>query len=354
MTIKGLIDANDQVVDSIATPHGTATVSPDRLTVIYTPATDFVGIDTFEYVVQDGRGGEDTGSVDVDVIDAVPSNVSGVIYIDANGDGIQQPGELTLAGIDVTLTGTNVRGTELDITVKTDAHGKFMFSGILPNAEGDTVGYSISAQTPKYLDDGREAIIDTVVDENYDPGHYGNDNFAGINLGVWGTDRSTDNYSFGEAGLSSKYIKLTQYLASNRKGLMLGTDGKGGDTYWFSVLQGWDGIESVSFEFSNPTTPEGMASALLTVKGTNGQTYQKTLQYFKDYDFAGDPRTDGCVIFLKGSAADYGFNFEVAYGDAEGEDAMPMEAEQLELLAVGGAAQYAQGVDAVFGNDDWA
>ena len=62
--------------------------------MIYTPGTDFIGIDTFRYVVQDGRGGEDTGSVQVDVIDAVPSDVSGVIYIDANGDGVQQAGEL--------------------------------------------------------------------------------------------------------------------------------------------------------------------------------------------------------------------------------------------------------------------
>ena len=155
-----------------------------------------------------------------------------------------------------------------------------------------------------HLDDGREAIIDATVDDNYDPGHW-DDVFTGINLGVWGTDRASDNYSFGEAGLSSKYIKLTQYLASNRKGLMLGSNGDG-DTYWFSVLQGWDGIKSVSFEFTDPTKPEGMASALLTVTSTNGQVYTKTLSYFKDYDFAGDPRTvDGCVIFLKGSAADY-------------------------------------------------
>ncbi len=361
LTIKGLLDASDQVVDFLVTPHGEVRVSDDRLTLIYTPDTDFETVgndfDTFRYVVQDGRvdlqgnPGEDIGDVQIDVIDAVPSDISGVIYIDANRDGVQQPVELTLAGVEVTLTGTNIRGAAVNVKVKTDADGKFTFAGILPNAEDDTVGYSISAQTPKYLDDGRESIIDTLVDENYDPGHNGSDVFAGINLGVWGTDRSTDNYAFGEAGLSSRYIKLTQYLASTRKGLMLGSDGDG-ETYWFSVLQGWDGIESVSFEFADPTKPEGMASALLTVKGTNGQTYQKTLSYFKDYDFAGDPRADGCVIFLKGSAADFGFN--LAYHDGEGEGPMSLDAEQLELVAAGDGTQYARGVDVVFGSDDWA
>ena len=101
LTIKGLLDANDQMADTITTPHGTATVSVDRLTVIYTPNTDFETVgndfDTFRYIVQDGRGGEATGSVEVDVIDAVPSDVSGVIYIDANGDGVQQDGEITLS-----------------------------------------------------------------------------------------------------------------------------------------------------------------------------------------------------------------------------------------------------------------
>ncbi len=190
------------------------------------------------------------------------------------------------------------------------------------------------------------------MDENYDPGQDGNDIFTGVNLGVWGTDRAHSNYTFGEAGLSSQYIKLSQYLASSRKGLMLGTDGDG-DTYWFSVLQGWDGIESVTFEFADSTVPEGMVSGLLTVTGTNGQTYQKTLSYFKDYDFAGDPRNNGCVIFLKGSAADFGFDM-LASNDGEGEQVTPIETQQLEMLAGGDAAQYAQGVDAVFGSDDWA
>ncbi len=353
LTIKGLLDANDQVVNSIKTPHGTATVSGDRLTIIYTPDTDFetVGndLDTFEYVVQDGRGGEDIGAVEVDVIDAVPSDLSGVIYIDANGDGIQQSHELTLGGIDVTLTGTNIRGTAVDLTVKTDAHGVFTFAGILPNAEGDTVGYSIAARTPKYLNDGRETIIDMLADENYTPGQAGNDVFAGINLGVWGTDRSASNYSFGEAGLSSKYIKLSQYLASTRKGIMLGTDGDG-ETYWFAVQQGWEGVESISFDFANHMTPEGMATAMLTVVGTNGQTYQKSLSYFRDYDFAGDPRVDGCVVFLKGSAADFGF--DLAAHDGEGE-AMS-EGDTIEMLAAADSGRYAEGVDAVFGAGDWA
>ncbi len=37
---------------------------------------------------------------------------------------------------------------------------------------------------------------------------------------------------------------------------------------------------------------------------------------------------------------------------AEGE--MPFDAQELEMLANGNAAQYREGVDAIFGSNDWA
>jgi len=356
LTIKELVGQGpDGVLD---TAHGSARVSDDGLKVIYTPDPGFETVggdfDSFNYIVQDGRGGETEGQAQIDVIDAVPSDISGVVYVDANADGIQQPNELTLAGVEVTLSGVNIRGAMVDMTVQTDGQGVFMFPGILPSAEDSTQGYSITAQTPEYMNDGLESIIDSTADEDYNPGLAQNDLFSGIQLGVWGAgDRSAQNYAFGESGLASGFIKLTQYLASHRNGLMLATDGDG-DTFWFSMVEGWEGVESVQFTFdsipaANSSDNSGLAGATLTV---NGQT--RRLSYFTHYDFAGDPRDGGVVVFLKGSAADFGFQLASGGADASGEGEMAGEADELEMLAAGDAGQYQQGVDAVFGSGDWA
>ncbi len=349
LTIKELVGQNASGI--LQTPHGTARVSANGLLVIYTPDPGFETVgtdfDSFEYVVQDGRGGEATGLAEVEVIDAVPTDISGSAFIDANGDGVQQSAEMKLAGIDVRLTGMNIRGDHVDITVQTDSHGVFRFGGILPS--GDASGYSISSSTPRYLDDGQETIINTFADDDYDPGDVHDDSFTGIDLGVWGANgRAEQNYSFGESGLKSQYIKLSQYLASTQHGLMLATDGRG-DTFWYSIVDGWEGVESIQFEFSSippvgSTNNSGLATATLTV---NGQSRQ--ISYYTHFDFAGDPRNGGCVVFLKGTLADMGF-----VADAEGEGEQFVESEQLELLAARGGVQYRAGVDAVFGSDDWA
>ena len=161
LIIIGLGPAN--VTTGYKTPHGTASISPDGTKIIYTPDLDFETVgtdyDEFTYTIDDGREGADedgrpgrlVATVKVDVVDAVPSDISGVIYLDVNNNGVRDPQEIELAGVEVTLTGTNMRGVPMNITVKTDVNGVFMFLSILPNAEDDTVGYKISrrdAQVP--------------------------------------------------------------------------------------------------------------------------------------------------------------------------------------------------------------
>ena len=219
LTIIGL---GPQDLATIKTPHGTATISPDGKSILYTPDPGFETVgddfDTFTYTISDGRGGTDVGNVSVDVIDAVPSDISGVVYLDVNNNGIHDPQEIELAGVEVTLTGTNLRGVALNLTVKTDVNGVFMFENILPNAEEDTVGYSIQSATAKFLIDGKDSIVDATVGEDLNPGTAGNDIFTGIDLGLLGTQRADDNYAFGERGLSSKYITIAQYLSSTTHG----------------------------------------------------------------------------------------------------------------------------------------
>ena len=116
---------------------------------------------------------------------------------------------------------------------------------------------------------------------------------------------------------------------------MLATDGLG-ETHWFSSLEGWEGVTDVSFEFGSIADGQGMATATMRVTDSSGTVYTKSLSYYKDYDFAGDPRDGGCVVFIRGSAADYG----IGTGS--------------QLTAVSDAQQYQDDVDAIFGNGEWA
>ncbi len=322
---------------------GTATISADGTKIIYTPAagfeTDDTGLfDTFYYQVSDREtdGLTSVALVEVDVLDAVPSDISGVIYLDVNNNGVHDTQEVELAGVNVTLTGTNVRGEAVNLTVKTDVNGVFRFAGILPNAESDTVGYSISAATPKYLIDGLDTITDTVVDDNYTPGTAHNDIFTGIDLGLWGTQRSHDNYAFGERGLTSKYVSIGQYLASTKKGLAVATSMSGND-YWFTVLQGWEGIKEVDCQLAS-----NLETCLLRVKDASDVWHEKTISY-KKYYVAGDQAAGEYLIYFNGTAADLGFTLAAnGEGEGEGEGCDPYDAD------------FANGADQVFEQGEWA
>ncbi|QWC15844.1 tandem-95 repeat protein [Cellulomonas dongxiuzhuiae] len=107
-------DANgDQIsvrsVTPTSTQGGTVTIAPDDGSVVYTPRPGFRGTDTFDYVVQDTRGGSDTATVTVTVANGLPVaqpdtytvNAGGTVALDLlandsdpDGDAIQIAGIL--------------------------------------------------------------------------------------------------------------------------------------------------------------------------------------------------------------------------------------------------------------------
>lgn len=65
----GANDVNDTLtITSVGTAqNGTVTISNDKKTLIYTPVTGFIGLDTFTYTVTDVGGATDTATVNVEV-----------------------------------------------------------------------------------------------------------------------------------------------------------------------------------------------------------------------------------------------------------------------------------------------
>jgi len=61
-----------------------------------------------------------------------PATVAGRVFLDANDDGVKQPGESGVPGVAVTLTGTDDLGRPVDLTTATGPDGTYRFAGLRP------------------------------------------------------------------------------------------------------------------------------------------------------------------------------------------------------------------------------
>jgi SdrD B-like domain len=71
-----------------------------------------------------------------------PSQVSGLVYVDQDRDGVADDTEPRLSGVNVLITGTTAGGASFGATTTTDAGGIYMFTGLAAGT------YTIAAVTP--------------------------------------------------------------------------------------------------------------------------------------------------------------------------------------------------------------
>jgi len=107
------------------------------------------------------------------------SGITGVVWEDRNNDGVVDPGEPGLPGVDVVLTGTDIQGNPITpVTVVTDANGEYSFTNLPPGtytvtestqpagtADGQTVPGSTggSGSTAGSATDGNPSTITTIT-----------------------------------------------------------------------------------------------------------------------------------------------------------------------------------------------
>jgi protocatechuate 3,4-dioxygenase beta subunit len=60
--------------------------------------------------------------------------IGNYVWLDEDGDGVQDAGEAGIPNVKVTLTGTATDGTQYTLTTYTDANGGYLFSGIKPGS----------------------------------------------------------------------------------------------------------------------------------------------------------------------------------------------------------------------------
>jgi len=81
--------------------------------------------------------GEYLDSIDAGLLQAAA--IGDRVWIDLDGDGIQDEGEPDLAGVTVTLTGTDAFGNRVALTTTTGRDGRYSFAGFVPGTYTVTV-----------------------------------------------------------------------------------------------------------------------------------------------------------------------------------------------------------------------
>jgi len=142
---------SDQILTVISVQsavNGTVELDAANGVIIFTPDTDFIGTASFQYTVQDNGGGNtdtSSGMVTVNVEEFQPSIVAGKVWVDENQNGIIDPSERTLGGVEVTLSGSSLGQQVPARTVVTLADGSYDFEDLGPGS------YEVRFQSPAFM-----------------------------------------------------------------------------------------------------------------------------------------------------------------------------------------------------------
>ena len=82
----------------------------------------------------------------------LPGSLAGYVYLDANGNGVKDPGESGIAGVTVTLTGISVFGQPVNVAQTTASDGSYKFLNVL------TGSYTITETQPAGYIHGQETL----------------------------------------------------------------------------------------------------------------------------------------------------------------------------------------------------
>jgi hypothetical protein len=285
-------DGNDTlIIKSVGTGSngGTLTISQDERTLLYTPAADFVGTETFSYTLADGEDQTSQATVTLTVRDFVPSSLSGFVYVDVNNDGIRDAGEMMLVGVTITLGGTDNDGNVVNLTRQTGNDGSYEFLDLAPGT------YTLTETQPVLLLDGMETV-------GSQGGTSTVNNQIAITLeeGVTGT-----NNNFGERGRAAQFINLMDLLASSYDESLLSAVHDTTGSAWFAVDDSWSQAELTQITRQPDTQPSGL---LLKASDGNGGQQQASISVADTQLVSLAGETDQQSLFrFRGDPAAYTF-----------------------------------------------
>ena len=228
------------------TQGGTVTISSGSRDVRYQPAADFEGDETFTYTLTDPSGETATATVSITVTPYAARNISGYVKSNTDDSGV--------GGLEVTLSGMDDFGTDVNRTTQTRADGRYEFADLAP---GD---YKLSYAGGVFLqEDGTELTVNSTSSDG--DSHDNNFDNAG-----------RDPDSIGIADLLARAPNQTSI--STTESLLLAVQA-GGSAHWYSVLAGWDGFAEAGW--MEAELSEDAEELTLTAWNDQGDPQQTTL-----------------------------------------------------------------------------
>jgi cyclophilin family peptidyl-prolyl cis-trans isomerase len=208
---------------------GTVTIEQNGTLVQYIPPTGFLGQDSFSYTITDDDSLTGQAQVTVNVDSFQPGDISGTVFIDIDGDGIQDASEMVLQGITISLVGTDFESNAVQLTRITDSSGNYFFENLSPGS------YVLSETQPAYLLDGLETVDSAA-------GTVTGDNEITIQL-VEGADLVGTN--FAERGRKAAMLSLADFFSARPSPSLLVCSGTDAGFGWVALDPSWTGFESV-------------------------------------------------------------------------------------------------------------
>ncbi|MDP6447425.1 MAG: SdrD B-like domain-containing protein, partial [Pirellulaceae bacterium] len=272
------------------------------------------------------------------------------VWIDSNNDGVVQPDEFCIGGVDVTLTGMDIGNNAVNMTMTTDNDGNYQFAGLAPPLPGSSyrLAFDPSAETPFMLD-GMD-VIGT-------QGGVTGTNYFDISMPILGDVHGTGN-NFALRGISPAYVSIWDILASQQgqldqfgdvfyERLIVGVDGNGDEMFRIN-MGGWDNYSGIRVTNSDITGAD-VTGQLLNLSPTTRHVNRPLIRMMGELGVNG-PR----IYQIDGTGAD---TLSAAQPEGEGE-ASPEEALAIETMLAQldskASAEYADAVDAIFASDHTA
>lgn len=89
------------------------------------------------------------------VVKIDPASLDGFVYVDKDNDGNKDAGEKPIAGVILTLTGTDIFGASVTRVAVTDANGYYKFATLMPGT------YHVNQTQPTKYKDGKDTVGNT-------------------------------------------------------------------------------------------------------------------------------------------------------------------------------------------------
>jgi VCBS repeat-containing protein len=238
-------------IEAVTQPaHGTVQITNNATRVTYTPTTDYTGPDSFTYTIRDPSGAiSQSATVSLTVQQFVPSSLAGFVYFDVDNDGTKDGGESPIAGVTITLTGTDVNNAAVNQTLKTLSDGSYKFDNLAPG------NYTITQTQPSLTMDGKDKA-----------GSQGGSTSTNDKIVITNLAQNTAgiNNNFGERGRQKSLITLKDFYASRSRDYALAAFDSAGNALWTSKTG--DAFQA----YSNTTVSLVNSATQVKVEGMNG------------------------------------------------------------------------------------